>query len=238
MKTEENQNVLVTGADGGLGIPVVTRLLSRGWHVTAFLRHEENGEKLKAHFNEEENKRLSLIFGDITLAEDIERGVSKIKDLAALVHLAGGFEGAATFAEHDVLVYNQMFDLNTRSTFLLLRAVLPVLKKQNHGSIVTMGAKPAIEPGINNAVYSASKAALINFTLTAAEEGRKNNVRANVIVPAVIRTAANLKWATSKEEAKKWTAPEDIADVICWLIADESKMVTGTVIPMFNQIRP
>lgn len=229
---------MVTGADGGLGIPVVAALLSAGWQVTAFLHREENAEKVRAGVSGDRQRRLSFIAGDVTLAEDVERAVGAAGNIAGLVHLAGGFAGASSFEEHDVVVFDHMFDLNTRSTFLLLREVLPLMKKNNSGSIVTVGAKAAVQPGANNAVYAASKAALINLTLTAAEEGRKNQVRANVIVPAVIRTKANARWASSEEEIKKWTAPEDIAKVISWLLSEESSQVTGTIIPMYNQIRP
>lgn len=238
MDTLHHKKVLVTGADGGLGTPVVNKLLADGWHVIALLHHEENAGRLMGNFNEEVRKRLSFIIGDITLAEDVERAAEEIKDPTALVHLAGGFAGAASFEENDVLIFDHMFDLNTRSTFLLLREIMPLMKKNGYGSIVTIGAKAAVQPGSSNAVYAASKAALINLTLTAAEEGRKHHVRANVIVPAVIKTAANLKWATSPDEPKKWTKPEDIAEVISWLISDTSQQITGTVIPMYNQIAP
>src|SRR5690606_7862284 len=112
MASLKTKKVLVTGADGGLGVPVVARLLSAGWQVIAFLHHEDNAEKLKANFSEEEQKQLSFIIGDITLAEDIERAAEEIKNPAALVHLAGGFAGAATFEENDVLLFDHMFDLN------------------------------------------------------------------------------------------------------------------------------
>lgn len=236
MGRDNNKKVLVTGADGGLGLPVVERLLLAGWQVTAFLHRQENIGKMKTALGKEKQENLSFIIGDITLAEDIERAAEKTKDLAALVHLAGGFAGAASFAETDVVLFDHLLDLNTRSTFLLLREILPLMKKNNYGSIVTIGAKAAIQPGKQNAVYAASKAALVNLTLSAAEEGRSYHVRANVIVPAIIRTEANMKWASSKDEIKKWTSPEDIAEVICWLISPESSQVTGTVIPMFNEI--
>ncbi|MGH2644490.1 MAG: SDR family oxidoreductase, partial [Chitinophagaceae bacterium] len=88
-----------------------------------------------------------------------------------------------------------------------------------------------------NAVYAASKAALIHLTLAAAEEGRPFHVRANVIAPAVIRTEANAKWAASTKELEKWTSPEDIAKTISWLISENGESVTGTVIPMYHLIK-
>lgn len=238
MSTTENKKVLVTGADGGLGLPVVTCLLSAGWHVVAFIHRAENAEKLKAAFGKDDQKNLSFISGDVTLEKDVVQAIEQLKNPAALVHLAGGFAGAKSFADQDENVFDRMFNLNTRSTFFLLKAIMPIMKENKNGSIITIGAKPAVHPGAENAIYAASKAALINLTLTAAEEGRLHDVRANVIVPAVIRTQSNMKWASSDEEVRKWTSPEDIAGVILWLISEESRNVTGTVIPMYHHIRP
>lgn len=235
----ENQSkkVIVTGADGGLGIPVVSRLLADGWNVFAFLHNDMKAEAMRKRFADEADKQLFFLTGDITDIHDIENAIKVSGTPNSLVHLAGGFKGASTFADHDPNLFDQMFDLNVRSAFLLIRAVLPLMKEQGSGSIVTIGAKPALHIGSENAVYSASKAALINMTLSAAEEGRSFHVRANVIAPAVIRTEANAKWASSTKELEKWTPPEEIAQTISWLISEAASGVTGTIIPMFHLIR-
>lgn len=232
-----DKNVLVTGANGGLGIPVVNQLLEEGWKVYAFIRTEKSEEEMRVHFPGKKGQHLFLLPGDVMRMDDIEKAVNTIKIPDALVHLAGGFKGAATYADQALPDFDYLFDLNVRSTFLWFKAILPVMKQHKKGAIVTIGAKPALHAGKENAVYAASKAALINMTLTAAEEGRKANVRANVIVPQVIRTKANKQWASSPEEIEKWTPPEDIAKAISWLISDQGASITGTVIPMFNQMR-
>jgi len=233
---KDQRNVLVTGADGGLGIPVVTRLLQEGWKVNAFLHTEAKINGMRRHFPEESDKQLLFFAGDVTRPDDIETVIEQIKTIHAVVHLAGGFAGAATFGDSEPDIFDRMFTLNTRSAYLLIRTVLPRMKKDKQGAIVTIGAKPAIHPGAVNAVYAASKAALINLTMTAAEEGRQYNVRANTIVPAVIRTAENMRWISSEKEADKWTPPEDIARIISWLISEAGASVTGTIIPVFHQM--
>lgn len=234
---KSKKNIVVTGADGALGIPVISRLLQDGWHVFGIMHREEKKEAFSQKFSDMPGSALSVLVADVTSHEDVLSVFAQIKDLDALVHLAGGFTGAPSFADHDPGVFDRMFDLNTRSTFFLIQAALPILQKRNGGAIVTIGAKPAVHPGNANAVYSASKAALINLTLTAAEEGRPTQVRANVIVPAVIRTEANLQWASSEKETEKWTPPEDIARVISWLVSAEGASVTGTVIPMYHGLK-
>lgn len=231
-----DKKVLVTGANGGLGIPVVRKLLEENWHVYAMLRTSKSMEELRARFPGSEGKNLFLILGDVTRPEDIEKALSQIKMPDALVHLAGGFKGGASVADYDFNDYDYLFDLNSRSTFLLMKTFLPAMKQNKKGAIVTIGSKPALHPGGENPVYAASKAALINLTLSAAGEGREAGVRANVIIPAIIRTKANEQWASSPKEIEKWTPPEDIAETISWLISEKGTSVTGTVIPMYHKL--
>lgn len=192
---------------------------------------------MRSRFPDKSGKRLILMAGDVLRQEDIEAALKEMKKPDALVHLAGGFKGGGMIGDYNDSDYNFLFDLNVRAAFLLLRIFLPVMKQNEKGAIVTIGAKPSLYPGGENAVYAASKAALINLTRSAAEEGRKKGVRANVIVPAVIRTRANEQWAASSDVMDKWTPPADIAQTISWLISEQAGSVTGTVIPMFHKLK-
>jgi NAD(P)-dependent dehydrogenase (short-subunit alcohol dehydrogenase family) len=234
----KEKTIWVTGASGGLGIPVSSRLLEEGWRVFALVHHRKGAATLKRHFPYAYGKQLSCVMADLTDPALIEKIGTKAPFPDAVVHLAGGFQGAATLAEHTPEVFDQMFHLNVRSAFLLLRTLLPGMKEKKRGAIVTIGARPAVHPGEGNAAYAASKAALINLTLSIAEEGRAFGVRANVVVPAVIRTPANAQWASSEKETEKWTPPEDIARVVAWLVSEAGASVTGTVIPMYHGLKP
>lgn len=226
--------IILTGADGGLGIPVLTQLLKDGWPVSAVIRNPDKVTSLRARFPQPE---LQILAADLTSEEGVRSVFSSISELQGVVHLAGGFTGAGTLADTASDTFDRMFNLNTRSAFLVLRAAMPLLKPSG-GAIVTIGAKPALHPSQENAIYAASKAALISLTLSVAEEGRADHVRANVIVPAVIRTQSNLAWASSPEEAEKWTPPEEIAAVISWLLSAQGASVTGTVIPLYHGMKP
>ena len=107
--------------------------------------------------------------------------------------------------------------------------------KKGGGSIVTISAKAALQPDVAATLHTQPTKLLLNLTLQAAREGRKENVRANVIVPGVIDTPANRSWG-SADQIAKWTTPEDIASCICWLMSDASAGVNGTVIPMYGQL--
>lgn len=222
--------IILTGASGGLGTSVLSQLWEDGWPVSAIIRNPDNVTSFRKRFPE---VGLQVLAADLTTEEGVAGIFSGTDAIYGVVHLAGGFTGAGTLAETTSDTFDRMFNLNIRSAFLVLQAAMPLLKPQG-GAIVTIGAKPALHPTGENAVYAASKAALINLTLSAAEEGRRDHVRANAIVPAVIRTKSNLAWASSPEEAEKWTPPEDIARVISWLLSDEGASVTGTIIPLYH----
>jgi len=227
----KEHTILITGLSGALGKVVGGRLLNEGHRLLAIVRNESSENRTKADFPGMGN-RISFFRADLTT--DTFEGLST-EDLSGFVHLAGGFDAAPTFAEAPADQLEKQFLLNTRSAFQLLRLVLPALKKRGGGSIVTISAKAALQPDGSNAAYAASKAALLNLTLQAAREGRKENVRANVIVPGVIDTPANRSWG-SADQIAKWTTPEDIASCICWLMSDASAGVNGTVIPMYGQL--
>lgn len=232
------KQVFLTGGTGGLGIPVVRELLENAWTVTVLVRSEISRTALKRTFPDADTaNRLQMINGDVIKEKDLSLAIEQIGRVDALVHLAGGFKGAKSMAEQSEDDFQSLFSLNVLSAFLLLKNILPLMKKQEDGSIVMIGAKPALYPAGENAVYAASKAALTNLVRSAAEEGRAHGVRANLIVPAVIDTPENRKWVNENTKTKNWTAPEDIARSIAWLISEEGRAVTGTVLPMFNKIK-
>lgn len=229
------KRVFVTGGTGGLGIPVVTELLEKEWDVTVLIRSADSKKALEKNFPECIDNTLKTIQGDATKEADIIHAFQESGRIDALVHLAGGFKGAESLSAQSEADFQALFSMNTLSSFLLLKNMMPLMKQQGKGSIVMIGAKPALYPSGENALYAASKSALINLVLSAAEEGRKDGIRANVIVPAVIDTAENRKWAGENTRTDHWTSPEEIARTISWLISEASGS-TGTILPMFNKI--
>lgn len=224
-------SVFLTGGSGGLGLSVVKELLAQDWHIVALVHSDSSEKRLKDTFP---NEPLKVVRGSVTNEEDIKAAMNGVNRINALIHLAGGFIGAKNMDNSSVSDFQSIMNLNTVSGFLLLRNILPLFKQQKGGSVVMIGAKPALYPNGQNAAYAASKAALTNLVLSAAEEGRSANIRANVVMPAVIDTPDNRKWANDNTPTEKWTSAKDIATTIAWLISDQGKSVTGTVIPMFN----
>lgn len=227
--------LLITGADGGLGSAVTETLLSQGFRLIASAINQEAVNKLAARFPEQVGTTLIPVICDLGSDAEVAQLVREASGLTGLVHLAGGYTPGEKISDYSDADFDHLFNLNTKPTFLLLKYVMPMLKESGKGSIVTIGAKPALHPVAGNAVYTASKSAVIALTLSAAEEGRRDGVRANCIVPAALQTPGNLSWA-SKEVFATFTPLQDVADTIAYLMSDQSAGVTGTVIPMYHKI--
>ncbi|HUX85071.1 MAG TPA: SDR family oxidoreductase [Chitinophagaceae bacterium] len=227
--------ILITGASGGLGIAVTSRLISEGYRLHAALRNPEGEKLLREKLPQAPVGRLTTVPADVSTESGVKDFISGVGPVSGLVHLAGGFLGSDDFGSSGAVDFDAMMNQNARSAYLLLRAVMPLMRTQG-GSIVTIGAKAAVHPAPGNPAYAASKAAVVALTLCAAEEGRSHGIRANCILPAVIRTEAN-RQAMPGMDPERWTPPEEIADLIAFLLSNASRGVTGMFLPMYHGIR-
>lgn len=221
--------VLITGASGGLGKHVVRAFASRRWQILATV------------LNEDERRQLGDVHDCVTFECDVTdpNAVAELarvlpENLHAVVHLVGGIRAGRLIEETSPDDFGFMWKLNALSTYLVMHATLPILKR-NAGAFVAVAAKTVLHVEPRKALYGAAKAAVAHLVLAAAEEGRAEGLRANVILPSIIRTDANLEWARPGEE-QSWVPPSDIADVIVFLCSDGGRGVTGCLIPMYGKL--
>jgi NAD(P)-dependent dehydrogenase (short-subunit alcohol dehydrogenase family) len=226
----KDQIILVTGANGGLGMSVTRALLAEGAQVVGVSRRISQSDFPK--------DRFTAIQSDIVSVESAEKVVDEVLSgfgrLDALVHLVGGFAGGSTLAETDQATFQQMFDINTNAVFYVLRAVLPKMRKQGHGRIVAIGSRAAVDPGPSVGAYSASKAAMVSLMRTVALENRDIGINANVILPGTMDTTANRK-AMPTADTSKWVRPETVANLIVWLLGKNGDDVNGAVLPVYGR---
>ena len=213
---------LVTGGAGGLGRAVVDALLVDSWRVVVPVR---SGSDLQEH------PGLSTVVADLTDPGDVARVVRTAGDVRTLVNLVGGFAAGQPVAETPIDEFERLFRLNLRPTYLMTQAVLPHLQGAGGGSIVCTGAASALTPFAGGAGYTASKAAVIAFAKSVAEEGRPHGVRCNVILPTTIDTPAN-REAMPEREWHKLVPPARIAAVVAFLCSDRSSAINGAAVPV------
>jgi NAD(P)-dependent dehydrogenase (short-subunit alcohol dehydrogenase family) len=225
----KDQVILVTGANGGLGRYVTQAFLDAGATVVGVSRKIQQSD-----FNGPAFTALSAQISTAATAKSmVESVVARFHRLDVVVHTVGGFAGGQSIAETDDATFERMFEVNLNSTFYVLRAVLPAMRKTGKGRIIAIGSRAAMEPGAGVGSYSASKAAMVSLIKTVALENKDVGITANVILPGTMNTAANRK-AMPDADVGKWVQPANVARLIVWLAGDAGKDVNGAAIPVYG----
>jgi NAD(P)-dependent dehydrogenase (short-subunit alcohol dehydrogenase family) len=221
---------LVTGANGGLGKSVTKALLDAGFSVVGLAPKIDVSDFDHPHFT-----ALPTSLNSLDVAKKaVETVMAHFGKIDILAHLVGAFAGGSTVAETDDATFQRMFDANLNSTFHILRAVIPEMRKAKEGRIIVIGSRQAEEPGPKVGAYSASKAAVVSLVKTVALENKDLGITANVILPGTMDTPAN-RTAMPKADASQWVQTESVASLIVWLAGDAGKDVTGAAIPVYGR---
>lgn len=224
-----SKSVVITGANGGLGNAVTKAFLETGARVI--------GVSLKISDSEFPNERFSAIPSNLASGDEAQRVVdaaaAKTGRIDALVHLVGGFAGGQTVAETVDATFEKMIDMNLRSAFYAIRAVLPRMRVQGSGRIIAIGSKAAVEPAPHAAAYAASKAALISLIRSVARENKDRGITANIVLPGTMDTPGN-RTAMPKADFSKWVQPAQVASLLVHLVSDEASQISGAAIPVYG----
>jgi NAD(P)-dependent dehydrogenase (short-subunit alcohol dehydrogenase family) len=229
------RSVLVTGIgrEGQVGEVVAAALADAGASIAAVDLLSDAAEARAAELRTR-GARADAYACDLTNESEVQKLAGTIGSknggrLDALVHLAGGF-GMASVAESALALWQKQLALNLTTAALTARAFLPLLRAAR-GTFVFFGSAAAL-PGAsvaNVAAYATAKSGVITLMRALAEEERANGVRANALAPISIRTATNEK---SMGTDARYVEREDVARIVVWLCSDESRSVTGQVLPL------
>lgn len=228
-KTLQDKVALVTGPNGGLGTAVTQALLEAGAAVIGVSRSIQQSDFKHASFLAMSAEISSADAANKIVGQVIDR----FKRIDILAHLIGGFAGGKTVAETDDAVFANMLDLNLRSAFYVLRAVIPHMRRAGSGRIVAIASRAAEDPGPGVGAYSASKAALVSLVRTVARENKDRAITANALLPGTMDTPANRK-AMPGADTSQWVQPSSVASLILWLASEAGRDVTGAAIPVYG----
>jgi NAD(P)-dependent dehydrogenase (short-subunit alcohol dehydrogenase family) len=226
------QTVLVAGGTGGLGRAVTLMFLQQGARVAVTYQKQDEWDDLEQAARQHV-KRLDGHMVDVTNEAAVSQLVATIGALDILVNTVGGYAGGVPVWETQTNVLEQMLALNLRSGFSLARAVIPPMLKRQHGAIVNVAAKAAIEHPAGAGAYAASKAAALALLDSLAADVRGKGVRINTILPSIIDTPAN-RTAMPKADFAKWPKPEEIARVVLFLCSEDARVIHGAAIPVYG----
>lgn len=228
----QGKTILVTGASSGIGRAIAIACSQAGAHV---ILNGRNQLRLQATMDALAMEGREAVQADLADAEQRSFLVESLPVLDGVVHCAGiGSRVLCKMLEEQDV--SRVMQANFEAPVLLQAELLREKKIAKEASIVFIASAAATMPSIGNAIYSASKAAIIAYAKCLAQELANRKIRVNCISPAMVWTDLALVGATEEQlhEAeqnyplKRYAQPEDITGASIYLLSDASSWVTGS----------
>ena len=210
---------LITGASGGIGKTIASRLASMGMHLVINGRNAEKLGMLKKEI-EKSGTKVHLIVADISAKDTpkqlIDETIQIFGKLDILVNNAG-YALSKTLEETSVDEWDLSIAVNSRAPFFLCKNAIPYLRKSQSATIINISSVVGRLGYEKQAVYSASKHALMGFSKVLAKEVQPLGIRVHTIAPGGVATDM-VKTTRSDIDVNQLIQPEEIADIVKFLL--------------------
>jgi len=240
------RHALITAGSKGLGKKVTEEFLQRGYSVTINYRKDiEAVEKLKNTYSQLSD-RILFVQGDVTKKEDltnmIDITIERFGRIDCLINNAGPYiferKKLADYTDEE---WYQMIEGNLSSVFHLFKKIIPIMRQQRYGRIITYGFQGAeSSPGwLHRSAFSAAKVGLVSLTKSISIEEAEHGITANMICPgnivgemkeATIEQSRIMSDVESKTPIGRSGTGEDIARTVAFICDENSDMITGSII--------
>jgi NAD(P)-dependent dehydrogenase (short-subunit alcohol dehydrogenase family) len=235
--------ILITGGTSGIGRATAIAFAEQGANVVVAGRREIEGAESITLIQKAGGQGL-FVQTDVSEESELESLVAKTLErfgrLDFAFNNAGvGGEGRATMtASRDI--YDRVMDINVRGVFFSMKHQIPAILQSGGGAIVNNASVLALRPSANSPIYSASKAAVVALTKSAALEFAPKGLRVNAICPAIIeseltekirsdqRSRANMM---SRHPVGRFGQSEEVAAAVVYLCSPEASFITGVALP-------
>jgi len=230
----KNKNILITGAGKGIGESAVRNFLKNDGYVYALIKSKSDVIKFK------NLKNIHITVGDVTDTNLIEKimmlSIKQKKPINCLVNNAGvrfrkKFD---TISKKELL---KVFEINFFSIFKIMQVISRHwVKKKISGNIINIASIVGQLGFRELSVYASTKGALISLTKSFAVEYSKYNIRANTVSPGFTKTSYYenfkkkselFKWTLSRIPQERWGEPEEIANILSFLLSEKCTYLNG-----------
>jgi 2-keto-3-deoxy-L-fuconate dehydrogenase len=224
------KRALVTGAGSGIGEAVARKLHARGAEVVLADLHGEPVAAIAGELGE----RATGVQLDVR-NEDCVREVAREVDVLANI---AGIGSTITAPETPLAVWEDVFAVNARDTFLCCKHAIPGMVERGGGAIVNMASAAGLVGLRNRAAYSASKGAVIALTRALAVDHVADGVRVNAVCPGTVdspwvrrlvdEVGESLDALRARQPMGRLGTPDEIAAAVLYLASEDAAFVTGT----------
>jgi 3-oxoacyl-[acyl-carrier protein] reductase len=231
METNDKQVILITGATKGLGLADAMRLSRDDNNIVVVNSHRQLAADELATFQAHFDKPLDILVGDVASEDDaknmIDQVVEKYGKIDVLVNNAGITQDTLlTRMKADS--FKQVLNTNLFGVFNMTKFAMKKMQKARKGCIINLSSIAGLHGNLGQANYSSTKAGLVGLTKTTAQEGSLRGIRCNAVAPGMIKTDMtdklsdkNIKAWEEKIPAKRFGTPDEVAQVVEFLIKNE-----------------
>lgn len=231
---------LITGGTRGIGREIAITLAKEKYNIALNYRNENEDVVETKNKIEEQQVKCFCVKGDISSFEDTQNMtkeiIKKFGKIDVLINNAGITKDGllVRMTQQD---FENVIDINLIGTFNITKNVIGYMIKQKQGRIINISSVVGISGNAGQTNYAASKAGIIGFTKSLAKEVGARNILVNAIAPGLIETKMTevLKKEIKEEitqniPLKRMGTPKDVANLVQFLVSEQSSYITGQVI--------
>lgn len=236
---------LVVGASTGMGRRTAIHAGEQGAKLIVAARRLEECQKIIDAHEAAGGEGLAIEM-DGTSEDSVNAGMDVIEErfgrLDCVFNNIGNTQGFGPFTETPLERWHASFDVNVTSVFMLMKRQIPLLIKSGGGAIVNNSSTAGLQGVPSMADYSASKWGLIGLTYTVAKEHGPDNIRCLAIAPGIIMTERAQEMEQNMPDLfkglregipmQKTGEMQDIAELVCFLMSDNAKYISGVTVPI------